>query len=153
MLFECTVVNVVNLMKLVCREKHPHGLSNASFDGIFTQDKPVIFAFHGVPPLVQNLIFERTNRNFTIRGYMEEGTISTAFDMTVMNEIDRFHLVEAVCDKIANGDIKSVGDQTRWSATYVKQEMKLVLLKHKEFIREFGVDMEEIANWKWDIPV
>lgn len=144
------VVNVVNLMKLCGQEEHPHGLSNQSFDSIFTPDKPVIFAFHGVPHLVEKLIFRRNGcKNFAVRGYNEEGTISTAFDMTVMNNIDRFHLVIDVCIKIEN-ECKTVKEKTRWSAVYVKQEMEQMLNKHKRFINEFGVDMDEISSWKWD---
>jgi xylulose-5-phosphate/fructose-6-phosphate phosphoketolase len=122
-------VNVVNLMKLCDQEKHPHGLNNQCFNSIFTLDKPVIFAFHGVPHLVEKLIFRRHgSKNFTIRGYNEEGTISTPFDMTVMNKLDRFHLVIDVCNKIEY-ECKSVKEKTRWSAVYVKQEMEQLLIK------------------------
>jgi len=144
-------VNIVNLMKLCGQAKHPHGLSDQSFDSIFTLDKPVIFAFHGVPHLVEKLIFGRHgSNNFIVRGYNEEGTISTAFDMTVMNNIDRFHLVIDVCLSIEK-QCKTVKEKTRWSAVYVKQEMEQMLIKHKKFINEFGVDMDEITSWKWDI--
>jgi len=143
-------VNVVNLMKLCGQEKHPHGLSHQCFDSIFTKEKPVIFAFHGVPHLVEKLIFGRHGSgNFTVRGYNEEGTISTAFDMTVMNNMDRFHLVMDVCDKI-EFECKTVGPQTKWSAVYVRQEMEEMLIKHKRFIHEFGVDMDEITSWRWN---
>lgn len=144
-------VNVVNLMKLCAQDKHPHGLSHQSFDSIFTSDKPVIFAFHGVPHLVEKLIFGRHGlNNFAVHGYNEEGTISTAFDMTVMNDMDRFHLVIDACNKIEN-ECQTVGEKTKWSAVYLKQEMEQMLIKHKNYINEFGVDMNEITSWKWDI--
>jgi len=142
-------VNIVNLMKMVSPSEHPHGLTHAAFDSIFTRDKPVIFAFHAFPHTVEKLIFGRYNRNFTIRGYNEEGTISTAFDMTVMNNLDRFHLVIDVCDKVEN-ECKNVDATTKWSATYLKQEMEIDLLRHKRYIHEYGVDMDEVQGWKWE---
>jgi len=143
-------VNIVDLMKLVSPSEHPHGLTHAAFDSIFTREKPVIFAFHAFPHMVEKLIYGRYNRNFTIRGYNEEGTISTAFDMTVMNSVDRFHLVIDVCEKVENV-CTNVDSSTKWSAAYLKQEMEIALLKHKRFIHEYGVDMDEVVNWKWDI--
>jgi xylulose-5-phosphate/fructose-6-phosphate phosphoketolase len=137
-------------MKMVSPSEHPHGLSHAAFDSIFTREKPVIFAFHAFPHMVEKLIFGRYNRNFTIRGYNEEGTISTAFDMTVMNNLDRFHLVIDVCDKVET-ECTNVDSATKWSASYLKQEMEIALLRHKKYIHEFGVDMDEVKDWKWDV--
>jgi len=144
-------VNVVNLMKLVPQSLHPHGLSDNHFDSIFTTKKPVIFAFHGVPHLVEKLVYQRRGRNFTVRGYNEEGTISTAFDMTVMNNIDRFHLVIDICDKIEHDIFERLTPETKYAAVYVRQEMNSMLVKHKKYIAEYGVDMDEITEWKWDI--
>ena len=121
-------VNVVNLMKMVSPSEHPHGLSHAAFDSIFTREKPVIFAFHAFPNMVEKLIFGRYNRNFSIHGFKEEGAISTAFDIAVLNGLDRFHLVIDVCDKVEN-DCKNVDSSTKWSASYLKQEMEITLLK------------------------
>lgn len=144
-------INVVNLMKICSQEKHPHGLGDRCFDSIFTTDKPVLFAFHGVPHLIEKLIFGRHGSgNFKVRGYNEEGTISTPFDMTVMNELDRFHLVIDVCNMILH-ECKTVKEATKWSAVYVKQEMEQMLIKHKSYIKEHGVDMDEVQEWKWDI--
>ena len=144
-------VNVVNLMKMSPQSEHPHGLADCQFDSIFTTQKPVIFAFHGVPHLVNKLIYKRNGRNFTVRGYNEEGTISTAFDMTVMNNLDRFHLVIDVCNKIEHEIFDDLSPKTKFSAVYVRQEMETLLTKHKKYIREFGVDMPEITEWKWDL--
>jgi xylulose-5-phosphate/fructose-6-phosphate phosphoketolase len=144
-------VNVVNLMKLVSQSLHPHGLLDNHFDSIFTTKKPVIFAFHGVPHLVEKLVYQRRGRNFTVRGYNEEGTISTAFDMTVMNNIDRFHLVIDICDKIEHDIFEQLTPETKYSAVYVRQDMNSMLVKHKKFINEYGYDMKEITDWKWDL--
>jgi xylulose-5-phosphate/fructose-6-phosphate phosphoketolase len=141
-------VNVVDLMRLTSPEGHPHGLSDEAFDSIFTRNKPVLFNFHAYPALVQKLIFGRANRNFVVRGYKEEGTISTAFDMCVMNGVDRFHLVQDVCDMIEN-DCENVDEATKWSASYVRQEMKQLLVKHRHYINENGVDMSEVDDWEW----
>ena len=121
-------VNIVDLMKLVSPSEHPHGLTHAAFDSIFTREKPVIFAFHAFPNMVEKLIFGRYNRNFSIHGFKEEGAISTAFDIAVLNGLDRFHLVIDVCDKVEN-DCKNVDSSTKWSASYLKQEMEITLLK------------------------
>ncbi len=135
------VVNVVDLMKLQPQTEHPHGLSDVDFDMLFTKDKPVIFAFHAYPWLIHRLTYRRTNHhNIHVRGYKEEGTITTAFDMTVMNDLDRFHLVQDVLDRIPQ-----LGDR----AAYLKQEMQEKLIQHKYYIRENGMDMPEIRNWKW----
>ncbi len=135
------VVNVVDLMKLQRETEHPHGLNDADFDMLFTKNKPVIFAFHGYPWLIHRLTYNRTNHgNIHVRGYKEEGTITTAFDMTVLNDMDRFHLVQDVLDRLPN-----LGDPV----AYLKQEMLDKLIEHKYFIRKNGIDMPEIRNWKW----
>ena len=136
------VVNVVDLMKLQTETAHPHGLKDADFDMLFTKDKPVIFAFHGYPWLIHRLTYNRTNHaNIHVRGYKEEGTITTAFDMTVLNDIDRFHLVQDVLDRLPN-----LGDEV----AYLKQEMQDKLIEHKYYIRKNGLDIPEVRNWKWN---
>lgn len=144
-------VNVVNLMKLCPQSSHPHGLSDNHFESIFTTHKPVIFAFHGVPHLVEKLVYKRRGRNFHVKGYEENGTISTAFDMTVMNQIDRFHLVIDVCDKIEHEMFGDLSNETKWSAVYLRQDMANMLIEHKRFINENGVDMDEVTGWSWDL--
>ncbi|MFD2873741.1 phosphoketolase [Mucilaginibacter ximonensis] len=135
------VVNVVDLMKLQAEHEHPHGLSNADFDALFTKDKPVIFAFHAYPWLIHRLTYKRTNHdNIHVRGYKEEGTITTPFDMTVLNEMDRFSLVQDVIDRLPQ-----LGDR----AAYLKQQMKDKLIEHRRYIRENGIDMPEIREWQW----
>jgi xylulose-5-phosphate/fructose-6-phosphate phosphoketolase len=135
------VVNVVDLMALQPPEEHPHGLKDMDFDDIFTTDKPVIFAYHGYPWLIHRLTYRRTNHNnLHVRGYKEEGTTSTPFDMVVMNDLDRFHLVIDVVDRVP---------RLRQRAAYVKQHAQERLLAHKEYIRTYGEDMPEIRNWKW----
>ncbi|HVV54286.1 MAG TPA: phosphoketolase family protein [Mucilaginibacter sp.] len=135
------VVNVVDLMKLQPESEHPHGLSEQDFDTIFTKDKPVIFAFHGYPWLIHRLTYRRTNHgNIHVRGYKEEGTITTPFDMTVMNEMDRFDLVRDTIDRLPQ-----LGD----TAAYLKQEMRDKLIKHKRYIAANGIDMPEVRDWKW----
>jgi xylulose-5-phosphate/fructose-6-phosphate phosphoketolase len=143
-------VNVVDVMRLSSPEDHPHGLSNAAYDSIFTKEKPVLFNFHAYPQMVEKLIFDRKNRNFLVRGYVEEGTISTAFDMCVMNKIDRFHLVQDACDIIEN-QCKNVNEKTRWSAAYLRQDMKKKLVAHQKYIEEYGVDMDEVEKWEWSV--
>jgi xylulose-5-phosphate/fructose-6-phosphate phosphoketolase len=136
------VVNVVDLMKLQPQSEHPHGLSDADFDMLFTKNKPLIFAFHGYPWLIHKLTYRRTNHNnLHVRGYKEEGTITTAFDMTVLNDLDRFHLVMDVIDRLP---------QLGGKAAYLKQEMQDKLIEHKNYIRESGMDLPEIRNWKWE---
>jgi len=135
------VVNVVDLMKLSPHEEHPHGLTDRQFDDLFTTDKPVIFAYHGYPWLIHRLTYRRSNHhNIHVRGYKEEGTTSTPFDMVVMNDLDRFHLVCDVVDRVAS---------LRQHAAYVKQEMYDKLIEHKQYVREYGEDMPEIRDWKW----
>ncbi len=135
------VVNVVDLMKLQPATEHPHGLSDRDFDSLFTVNKPIIFAFHGYPWLIHRLTYRRTNHdNLHVRGYKEEGTITTPFDMTVLNDLDRFHLVQDVIDRVPR--LAGRGD-------YLKQEMRDKLLEHKQYIRRYGQDMPEIRNWKW----
>ena len=135
------VVNVVDLMKLQPVKEHPHGLSDADFDTLFTKNKPVIFAFHGYPWLIHRLTYRRTNHsNIHVRGYKEEGTITTAFDMTVLNDLDRFHLVMDTLDRLP---------QLKDRSAFLKQEMRDKLVEHKYYIRKNGLDMPEIKNWKW----
>jgi len=135
------VVNVVNLMKLQPQSEHPHGLSDRDFDALFTKDKPIIFAFHGYPWLIHRLTYRRTNhRNLHVRGYKEEGTTTTPFDMVVMNELDRFHLCEDVIDRLP---------QLGARAAYFKQAIHEKLIDHKHYIAQHGDDMPEIAGWGW----
>ena len=135
------VVNVVDLMKLQPASEHPHGLSDFDFDALFTKDKPVIFAYHGYPWLIHRLTYRRANhRNIHVRGYKEEGTTTTPFDMTVLNELDRFHLFQDVVDRVPKlGSL----------AAYEKQFVRDKLIDHKEYIRAHGEDMPEIRDWKW----
>ena len=135
------VVNVVDLMKLQPEEEHPHGLSDKDFDSIFTTDKPVIFAFHGYPTLIHRLTYRRTNHdNIHVRGYKEEGTTTTPFDMVVLNDLDRFHLVINVIERV---------EQLRNTGAHVQQKMRDKLIEHKAYINEYGDDMPEIRDWKW----
>ena len=136
------VVNVVDLMKLEPNTEHPHGLSDADFDALFTKDKPIVFAFHGYPWLVHRLTYRRTNHeNMHVRGYKEEGTITTYFDMTVLNDLDRFHLVQDVINRIPG-----LGEK----GNMLNQLMIDKLVEHKQYIDKFGQDMPEILNWKWN---
>ena len=135
------VINVVDLMKLQPASEHPHGLSDKEFDVLFTRDRPVIFAFHGYPWLIHRLTYRRTNHdNLHVRGYKEEGTTTTPFDMTVLNDLDRFHLVEDVIDRLP-----SLGSR----AAYVKQGVRDKLIDHKNYVRKYGDDMPEVRDWKW----
>jgi len=136
------VINVVDLMKLEPDTESPHGLSDADYDSIFTKDKHIIFAFHGYPWLIHRLTYRRANRDMHVRGYKEEGTITTAFDMTVLNNIDRYHLVMDTIDRLP---------QTGTKGTYLKQEMENKLVEHRHYIDEHGIDMPEIREWKWDL--
>jgi xylulose-5-phosphate/fructose-6-phosphate phosphoketolase len=137
------VINIVDLMRLQPSGEHPHGLSETEYDSLFTKDKPIIFGFHGYPSLVHGLTYRRTNRKLHVRGYKEEGTITTAFDMRVQNDLDRFHLVQDVVDNVP--DLGSKG-------TYVKQMMADKLIEHKLYIDQHGQDLPEIRNWKWGNP-
>ena len=135
------VINVVDLMKLQPPSEHPHGLSDKTFDEFFTTDKPVVFAFHGYPLLIHRLAYRRTgHKNLHVRGYKEEGTTTTPFDICVMNDIDRFHLVADVIDRVPNLGAR---------AAYVKQAIAQKLIEHKQYIAEHGEDMPEIRDWKW----
>lgn len=135
------VINIVNLMKLQSSSEHPHGLSDRDFDALFTKDKPIIFAFHGYPWLIHRLTYRRTNHhNLHVRGYKEEGTTSTPFDMVVMNDLDRFHLFGDVIDRLP---------QLGSRAAYAKQAIHDKLLEHKEYIAKYGEDMPEINDWQW----
>ncbi|MDB6031938.1 MAG: phosphoketolase [Verrucomicrobiales bacterium] len=135
------VINVVDLMTLQPKSEHPHGLSDAEFDVLFTKDKPVIFAYHGYPWLIHRLTYRRANHdNLHVRGYKEEGTTTTPFDMTVLNDLDRFHLAGDVIDRVPG-----LGSR----AAYVKQFIRDKLLDHKAYIRKYGEDMPEIRDWQW----
>jgi xylulose-5-phosphate/fructose-6-phosphate phosphoketolase len=135
------VINIVNLMKLQPREEHPHGLTDREFDVLFTKDKPVIFAFHGYPWLIHRLIYRRTNHaNVHVRGYKEEGTTTTPFDMVVLNDMDRFHLFADVIDRVPE-----LGTR----AAYAKQAIRDKLIEHKQYIARHGEDMPEILEWRW----
>ncbi len=135
------VINVVDLMTLQPQTEHPHGLSDRDFDALFTKDKPIIFAYHGYPWLVHRLTYRRTNhKNLHVRGYKEEGTTTTPFDMVVMNDLDRFHLVGDVIDRVP-----SLGAR----AAYAKQAIRDKLIDHKNYVHQHGQDMPEIRHWKW----
>jgi len=135
------VVNVVDLMRLQPPSEHPHGLSDHDFDALFTRDKPVIFAFHGYPWLIHRLTYRRANHaNLHVRGYKEQGTITTPFDMAVLNDLDRFHLVADVADRVpALGPV----------AAYVKQAVRDKLIEHRQYITTYGEDLPEVRDWKW----
>ena len=135
------VINVVDLMTLQPKEEHPHGLSNTDFDSLFTTDKPIIFAYHGYPWLIHRLSYRRANhKNLHVRGYKEEGATTTPFDMAVLNDIDRFHLVADVMDR---------APKICAQAAHVKQVIRDKLIDHKEYISRHGQDMPEILQWKW----
>ncbi len=135
------VVNVVDLMKLQPESEHPHGLSDKDFDALFTTDKPIIFAFHGYPWLIHRLTYRRTNhKNLHVRGYKEEGTTTTPFDMTVLNDMDRFHLVSDVAERVPNLAPR---------AAHLRQEMRHKRIEHREYIQRFGDDMPEVKDWTW----
>ncbi|MBX9933552.1 MAG: phosphoketolase family protein [Methylobacterium sp.] len=135
------VVNVVDLMTLRPKEEHPHGLSDREFDGLFTTDKPVIFAYHGYPYLIHRLTYRRTNHvNIHVRGFQEEGTTTTPFDMVVLNELDRFHLAMSVIERVPR-----LGSR----AAHVKQRFRDKLVEHKDYTRRHGEDLPEIQDWSW----
>jgi xylulose-5-phosphate/fructose-6-phosphate phosphoketolase len=136
------VINVVDLMTLQPKSEHPHGLGDADFDALFTANKPVIFAYHGYPWLIHRLTYRRNNHhNWHVRGYKEEGTTTTPFDMAVLNDLDRFHLANDVIDRVPG-----LGPR----AAYVKQAIRDKLIDHENYIHAYGEDMPEIRNWKWN---
>jgi xylulose-5-phosphate/fructose-6-phosphate phosphoketolase len=135
------VINVVDLMRLEPASEHPHGLNDRDFDVLFTKDKPVIFAFHGYPWLVHRLAYRRTNHaNFHVRGYKEEGTTTTPFDMVVKNDLDRFHLAGDVIDRLP-----SLGAR----AAYLKQWLRDQLIEHEQYIECHGDDVPAVRDWRW----
>ncbi len=135
------VINVVDLFKLQPHDEHPHGLTDAEYDMLFTKDKPIIFNFHGYPTLIHELTYRRHNRNLHVEGYKEEGTITTPFDVRVQNDVDRFHLVQDVLLQLPQ-----LGNK----GTYLYQKMSDKLVEHKQYIHEYGLDLPEVANWKWE---
>jgi len=135
------VVNVVDLMTLQPREEHPHGLSDFDYDTLFTTDKPIVFAYHGYPWLIHRLTYRRTSHaHLHVRGYKEEGTTTTPFDMVVRNDLDRFHLVIDVINRVP---------KLGYRAAYLKQLMRDKLIEHRQYINRYGEDMPEIREWKW----
>lgn len=132
------VVNVVDLMKL--EPSHPHGLSDTEYNYIFTKNKPIVFAFHGYPNVIHELTYKRVNQNMHVRGYIEEGTITTPFDMRVQNKIDRFHLILLAIEYLPQFDTEDL-----------RLYCESMLERHNAYIKEYGIDMEEITNWKWDL--
>jgi xylulose-5-phosphate/fructose-6-phosphate phosphoketolase len=134
-------VNVVDLMRLQDEREHPHGLSDAEFDSLFTTNRPVIFAYHGYPTLIHRLTYRRTNhRNFHVRGYTEEGTTTTPFDMTVLNQLDRFNLAMDVIDRVPR--LQPV-------AAHARELLKNRLIEHRIHVRTHGEDMPEVREWEW----
>ena len=128
-------------MKLQPQTEHPHGLSDMNFDAIFTRGKPVILAFHGYPSLIHQLTYRRTDHdNIHVRGYKEEGTITTPFDMTVLNDLDRFHLVIDTIDRVP---------QTGGDGQRLKQQLSDKLIEHKQYLDKYGQDLPEIRDWRW----
>jgi xylulose-5-phosphate/fructose-6-phosphate phosphoketolase len=135
------VVNVVDLMTLQPSAEHPHGLTDADFDSMFMTDKPIIFAYHGYPWLIHRLTYRRAGHdNLHVRGYKEEGTTTTPFDMTVLNDLDRFHLAGDVVDRVPR--LREIGG-------HFKQFIRNKLIQHREYICHYGEDMPEIRDWKW----
>jgi xylulose-5-phosphate/fructose-6-phosphate phosphoketolase len=136
------VVNVVDLMRLQPESEHPHGLPDVEFDSVFTADRPVIFAYHGYPWIIHRLTYRRTNHdNIHVRGYKEEGTTTTPFDMVMLNDLDRFHLVIDVIDRVP---------ALTASAAHVRQQMEDARIRARAYTREHGDDPPEIAGWTWN---
>ena len=135
------VVNVIDLMRLEKKEKHPHGLSDAEYDMLFTKDKPIIFAFHGYPSLIHQLVYNRTNKNIHVHGYKEEGTITTPFDMRVLNKLDRYHLILDAMKYVKVNKSKKQALINKCEET---------LKYHNEYIKENGIDIPEVVNFKWN---
>jgi xylulose-5-phosphate/fructose-6-phosphate phosphoketolase len=135
------VVNVVDLMRLESDSEHPHGMPDAEFDGLFTRDKPVVFAYHGYPLLIHRLTYRRHNHaNLHVRGYKEEGTTTTPFDMVMLNDLDRFHLVMDVIDRVP---------ELRSRAAHLRQRMVDDRLRARQYTREHGDDLPEVKDWVW----
>ncbi|MGN1342331.1 MAG: phosphoketolase, partial [Bacilli bacterium] len=132
------VVNVIDLMCLESNNKHPHGLTDKEYDNLFTKDKPIIFAFHGYPSLIHQLVYNRNNKNIHVFGYDEEGTITTPFDMRVLNKIDRFHLV---INALKYLNIKGKNEVISYCEDMLK--------KHSIYIKKYGIDMKEIRDWEY----
>jgi len=138
------VVNVVDLMTLQPKERHPHGLSDRDFDGLFTRDRPVIFAYHGYPYLIHRLTYSRTNHDgMHVRGFAEEGTTTTPFDMVVLNQLDRYHLAMEAIERVPGLGV---------AAAHVKQDFRNALIEHRRYVREHGEDMPAIRDWSWPDP-
>jgi xylulose-5-phosphate/fructose-6-phosphate phosphoketolase len=137
-------VNVVDLMRLQDDREHPHGLTGAAFDAVFTADKPVIFGYHGYPWLIHRLTYRRTNHdNIHVRGYREEGTTTTPFDMVMMNDLDRYHLVMDVIDRVPGLGQRAAG---------VRQLMEDTRRRARAWTRKYGVDLPEVEQWRWTAP-
>lgn len=134
-------INVVDLMKLQSKSRHPHGLTDDEYDALFTKNKPIVFAYHGYPSMIHELLYYRNNRDLHVRGYTEEGTITTPFDMRVQNHIDRYHLVIDIVKRIPKLENQ---------CAYITQEMREKIIEHRQYIREYGEDMPEIKSWKWN---
>jgi xylulose-5-phosphate/fructose-6-phosphate phosphoketolase len=134
------VVNVVDLMTLEPSTERPHGLADKEYDSIFTTNRPIIFAFHGYPWLIHRLTYRRTNQRLHVRGYKEEGTLTTPFDMCVLNDLDRFHLAIDVLDRV---------ERLVNTSAHVRQAFKNKLVEHREYIDKWGDDLPEIKNWTW----
>jgi xylulose-5-phosphate/fructose-6-phosphate phosphoketolase len=135
------VINVVDLMRLQPQSEHPHGLPDAQFDALFTTSRPVIFAYHGYPWLIHRLTYRRTNHvNLHVRGYKEEGTTTTPFDMVMLNDLDRFHLVMDVIDRV---------EGLAETAAYLRQEMVDERLRHRAYTRQYGDDSPDVRDWTW----
>ena len=135
------MVNVVDLMKLQSSNKHPHGMTHEEYDALFTKNKPIIFNFHGYPDLIHQLTYDRENQDLHVHGYLEEGTITTSFDMKVQNKIDRYHIV---LDALKY--LPKLGNRS----SSLVEECKNKLIEHKLYIGNYGQDIEEVRNWKWE---